>query len=49
MAKWSHKEAGPRNQPGLLKWEDFRNEEQLKDIANKKRWEDPKYREKMAL
>lgn len=35
MAFWSHWNASPPTDPGYLKWEDFRSEEQLKDIEDK--------------
>ena len=46
MAYWSHARAGPPNDPGYVQWEDFRSEEELKDVEDKKKWEDPSYAQK---
>jgi hypothetical protein len=46
MAFWSHTKASPPNDPGHLKWEHFRTPEQLNDYENKKKWADPKFRER---
>ena len=46
MAFWSHIKASPPNDPGHLKWEHFRTPEQLNDYENKKKWADPKFRER---
>lgn len=48
MAYISHLRASPPHDPGLLKWEDFRSPAQLRDNANKQKWNDPKFREKAA-
>ena len=37
MAYWSHTRAGPPNDPGYLEWENFRTEEELKDLEDKKK------------
>jgi hypothetical protein len=48
MAYWSHRMAQPPVNPGWLVWEDFRSPEQLKDLADKRKWEDPNYRKRAA-
>lgn len=41
MANWAHIKAGPANDPGFLKWEDFRSEEdQRLNRADKSKWDD---------
>jgi hypothetical protein len=49
MAYWSHTRAGPPNDPGYLEWENFRTEEELKDLEDKKKWSDPSYAQKKQL
>lgn len=46
MAYWSHSKAKPPNDPGWLKWEDFRSPEELKDTQDKIKWSDPHYLKK---
>ena len=48
LAFWSHWLASPPNNPGLMKWEHFRNHEQLSDTKSKANWENPQYRKEMA-
>ena len=47
MAYWSHSVA-MKTDPGKLKWETFRNAEQLKDNQSREKWSDPDYRKKAA-
>jgi len=45
MAYWSHSNAKRPADPGFLKWEDFRSEEELKDKDDQRKWSDPNYSE----
>ena len=48
LAFWSHWLASPPNDPGYLKWEHFRNGDQLNDTVSQRNWNNPDYRRKMA-